>query len=149
MLTIGRIVIVLEGGDEVAAIVSEVTGATCCVTAFRPRCAPVPIYDLPWFETREKAFAHRGASSVQNEKVAYLPYHLTGAPLVSLEQVTDELKSNDRKIAALLTPATPAFPETPEDWARARPDLQDHERGRTLPPITGRLNVPLGIIGLK
>ena len=147
MLTIGRIVIVLQGDDEVPAIVSEVTGAICCATAFPPRRPPVPISDLPWFETRERAYAHRGASSVQNEKVAFLPYHQTGAPLVSLEQVTDELKSNDRKIAALLL--TPATPETAEDWARARPDLQDSERGRTLPPITGRLNVPLGIIGLK
>lgn len=145
MLTIGRIVIVAQEDGEVPAIVSEVNGRTCCLTSFPPRRTPITVIDVPWFETREKAYAHRATLSAQNTKVAYLPYHQTGAPLVSLEQVTSEVRENERQIAALLSRP----PETAEEWAAARPDLQDSERGRTLPPITGRLNVPIDPVMLR
>lgn len=147
MLTIGRIVVVVQGDDEIPAIVSEVTGTTCCVTAFPPRRTPLTIYDLPWFTSRERAYAHRETLSAQNTKVAYLPY---AAPpeVVSLDQVDSALLENERKIGRLID-AVARPPETAEEWAKARPDLQDPERGRTLPPIRGVLNVPLADFLLK
>lgn len=150
MLTIGRIVVVVQGDDEIPAIVSEVTGTTCCVTAFPPRRTPLTIYDLPWFTSREKAYAHREAMSAQNTKVAYLPYAAPPA-VVSLDQVDSALQENERKIERLIDAVMPdrTLPETAEEWAAARPDLQDPERGRTLPPIRGVLNVPLADFLLK
>lgn len=144
MLTIGRILIVHQSGNEIPAIVTEVNGTSCCVTGFPPRRSPVTIIDLPWFRARHEALEWLSAQSAQNTHVGYLPYKGDEAlPIDSLAQVSSALADNDAELRALVervgTEPAPTH------------DLQDAEIGRTLPPIRGVLNVPLDplIFGTK
>lgn len=149
MLTIGRIVTVYQSGAEIPAIVSEVTGHVCCATGFPPRRSPVTITDLPWFRSRHDALEWLHGQSAQNTHVAYLPYHGSDEPPISsLAQVASELADNDEALLALTQRAAEAAAAAVDAPPVGR-DLQDAEIGRTLPPITGQLNVPINALFLN